>query len=68
MVPDIPFISSSGLRRSLLASVKDINYSFSKDDINKGKNCVLFKFQLQKGCYATSLLREFMKADDIKKY
>jgi len=26
------------------------------------------KFELRKGCYATSLLREFMKADDIRSY
>jgi tRNA(Glu) U13 pseudouridine synthase TruD len=29
---------------------------------------VEFKFELNKGCYATSLMREFIKADDLRDY
>ena len=68
IIPDIPFISSSGSRRSLIASVKDFNYRFLNDDLNKGKKAALLKFKLNKGSYATSLLREFMKSDNIKNY
>ena len=34
----------------------------------KDKKALILKFELLKGCYATSLLREFMKTDDIRNY
>jgi len=67
IVPEIPFISSSGSRRPLLAVLKDFSYRVV-DDVSDTKKAVSFEFTLLKGCYATSLLREFMKADDIKNY
>ncbi|UCE81479.1 MAG: tRNA pseudouridine(13) synthase TruD [Methanobacteriota archaeon] len=48
--------SSKGTRRELLAPVKDFDTIFEND-------AVTFKFALNKGCYATCLLREYMKAD-----
>ncbi|HUV61776.1 MAG TPA: tRNA pseudouridine(13) synthase TruD [Thermoplasmata archaeon] len=48
--------SSKGTRRELLATMKDLAIEF--DD-----QAVTFRFTLNKGCYATCLLREFMKAD-----
>ena len=63
IIPDIPFISSSGSRRGVLAFIKNFDYKLNND-----KNSLILKFDLDKGCYATSLLREFMKADDIKNY
>jgi len=68
IVPDIPFISSSGSRRPLLGFVKNLNYELIDDDLYKEKKALKLNFELQKGCYATSLLREFMKAKDIKNY
>ena len=68
IIPEIPFISSSGLRRPILGFVKDFDFKLIDDNINSGKKALFLKFQLQKGSYATSLLREFMKADDVKKY
>jgi len=68
IIPEIPFISSSGSRRSIFASVKNLEYNFVKDDRDNEKNMLNLKFELRKGCYATSLLREFMKADDIRSY
>ncbi|UCE91673.1 MAG: tRNA pseudouridine(13) synthase TruD [Methanobacteriota archaeon] len=47
--------SSKGTRRELLAAVNDIGI-FANDDAAR------FEFTLNKGCYATVLLREFMKA------
>ena len=52
--------SSKGTRRELLAPFKDLL-------IEPGKGEARFKFTLNKGCYATTLLREFMKAD-ISRY
>ncbi len=47
--------SSKGSRRGLLAPVRDLVIDHSDDG-------VLFAFSLNKGCYATCILREFMKA------
>ena len=68
IIPDIPYISSTGMRRPLLASVRDLEFKIVKDDLNPKKQALILKFMLKKGCYATSLLREFMKADDIRNY
>ena len=48
--------SSKGTRRELLSPYKDLR-------IDIGEAEVVFGFTLNKGCYATSLLREFMKAE-----
>jgi tRNA pseudouridine13 synthase len=68
IIPDIPFISSYGSRRPLISFIKEFNYKLRDDEINEGKKALLLGFKLEKGCYATSLLREFMKADDIRCY
>jgi tRNA pseudouridine13 synthase len=68
IIPEIPFISSSGSRHPLLAQVNDIKFNVFKDSLNINKKIVNLKFELQKGCYATSFLREFMKTDDIRNY
>ena len=68
IIPDIPYISSSGSRRPLNSCVKNFNFKLKKDELNKDKKALNIKFELQKGNYATSLLREFMKSDDIKNY
>jgi tRNA pseudouridine13 synthase len=48
--------SSKGTRRELLAPYKDLRTDTGEDDAT-------FSFSLNKGCYATALLREFMKAE-----
>ncbi len=48
--------SSKGTRRELLSPYKDLR-------IDVGEGEAVFGFTLNKGCYATSLLREFMKAE-----
>jgi tRNA pseudouridine13 synthase len=48
--------SSKGTRRELLAPHKDFWMEIADDGVT-------FMFALNKGCYATCLLREFMKAD-----
>jgi len=68
IIPEIPYISSAGSRRPLLAKFKDLNYKLIKDELYDNKNTLILNFELQKGSYATSLLREFMKTDDIKNY
>ena len=68
IIPEIPFLSSSGSRRNILAPIKDLKWNVENDEINKDKYVVRMGFYLEKGCYATSLLREFMKADKITDY
>lgn len=68
IIPEIPYLSSSGSRRSLLAPIRNLEYKLEKDELNPDKLLLNLKFELLKGCYATSLLREFMKADDIRSY
>jgi tRNA pseudouridine13 synthase len=55
-VPELPVASSKGIRREFVAPSKDFKYQTEKNDVK-------MSFTLNKGCYATSLLREFMKGD-----
>jgi tRNA pseudouridine13 synthase len=47
--------SSKGTRRELLGIFKDFRLQLGESDAH-------FEFTLNKGCYATTLMREFMKA------
>lgn len=60
IIPQMKEFSSKGSRREIIAPLKKIDW--------KVKENVEFDFQLTKGCYATSLLREFMKCEDIMSY
>lgn len=55
-VPQIPDCNSRGSRRELIAGYKDLSVSCSDDVLD-------ISFSLGKGCYATVLLREFMKSE-----
>jgi tRNA pseudouridine13 synthase len=68
IICDIPFISSSGSRRPIFAKIKDLNFELIEDELDTNKKAVNIKFELKKGSYATSLLREFMKTDNIRNY
>jgi tRNA pseudouridine13 synthase len=68
IIPKIPFLSSRGTRRAVLGCINDMNWCLQKDDRNTDKKMVVFSFDLLKGCYATSLLREFMKSNNPKDY
>jgi len=68
IIADIPFLSSSGARRALLAFVDPITWTLTSDDLQKGKQALRLQFFLQKGCYATCLLRELMKSPDPRDY
>jgi len=68
IIPEIPYISSSGSRHPLLAHIDEIKSNVIEDILNKDRKVAILNFELQKGCYATSLLREFMKSKDIRNY
>ncbi|MBA3045405.1 MAG: tRNA pseudouridine(13) synthase TruD [Candidatus Thermoplasmatota archaeon] len=54
-------LGSYGTRREILAPCRDFTMA-------REENAVRFGFRLNKGCYATTLLREFMKCDELTKY
>jgi len=56
IVPQLPHCSSKGTRRELVCPLWDFG------SLVEG-NRVTLEFKLGKGCYATCLLREFMKTD-----
>jgi len=61
MVPLIHQCSSKGTRRELLGIVKDLKSTARGDEVT-------FTFILNKGCYATSLLREYLKKEGLMDY
>jgi tRNA pseudouridine13 synthase len=56
IVPQLPHCSSKGTRRELVCPLWDFGS-------HAEGNQVTLEFKLGKGCYATCLLREFMKVD-----
>jgi tRNA pseudouridine13 synthase len=56
IIPQIRELSSKGRRRAMVSPMKNFEYEVEKNKVG-------LRFELFKGCYATSLLREFMKAD-----
>ena len=67
IIPEIPKLSSKGLRREFVAPMKEFGYEIHTSGSGDVES-VEFKFELNKGCYATSLLREYIKADDLRAY
>ncbi len=60
-MPHMPEFACRGMRRIIAVPLKNIKWRFD------GKNLYL-SFFLPKGCYATSLLREIMKAENVFSY
>ena len=68
IIPEIPFLSSSGLRRPLLALLPSLEWTLHTDEYTMDRQALTMHFELQKGCYATSLIREIMKSQDPRNY
>jgi tRNA pseudouridine13 synthase len=68
IIPEIPFLSSSGSRRPVLALLPSVEWTLQSDEISTQHQALLLRFQLHKGCYATSFLREIMKSDNPQNY
>jgi tRNA pseudouridine13 synthase len=69
IIPEIPFLSSQGSRRALLAFLPGLEWTLqNNDELSKGHQALSLCFELQKGCYATALLREIMKSKDPRDY
>ncbi len=61
IVPEIPKLSSRGMRRELVAPAAGLEFEIQH-------NCVRLSFSLYRGTYATCLLREFMKSRSLLDY
>lgn len=59
-VPLMPELSSKGLRREIILPFSP-EFSVAQDERNSGKTKLTLEFSLQKGSYATTILREYMK-------
>nr|WP_320408799.1 tRNA pseudouridine(13) synthase TruD [Candidatus Methanoperedens nitroreducens] len=59
-VPAMPELASKGRRREIILLIRP-EFSVAEDEINAGKTKVTLEFTLQKGGYATTVLREYMK-------
>jgi tRNA pseudouridine13 synthase len=68
IIPEISFLSSAGSRRPLLALLPSLEWTLHTDEYTSDRQALTLRFELQKGCYATSLLREIMKTSDPKNY
>jgi tRNA pseudouridine13 synthase len=61
MILQIPKLGSKGSRREMVAPAKDLKWSVAD-------GTATFEFALNRGCYATTLLREFMKKREMRDY
>jgi tRNA pseudouridine13 synthase len=68
IIPEIPYLSSSGARRPLLCPLQSIEHRLGDDTTNQGSKALALSFTLSKGSYATSLLREILKAREVTAY
>lgn len=60
VIPDLPEVSSKGTRRELLVRLEP-----GEPKIAHEEGSVMFKFSLPRGCYATALLREYIKGEAL---
>jgi tRNA pseudouridine13 synthase len=61
-MPTMPELASKGLRREIIIPVNQ-EYKVTEDKLNPGFTAVELEFDLQRGAYATTVLREYMKSD-----
>lgn len=64
-IRSMPELSVAGEQRQASVST-EISFKLAQDELNPGKNKIVFTFELPAGSYATTVLREFMKADPLK--
>ncbi len=57
IVKEIPGSSSEGANRELIAEVKYFRYEYADDELNKGKTKCTLQFELNKGSYATIVVK-----------
>jgi tRNA pseudouridine13 synthase len=68
VVPEAPRFSSKGSRRPLGVRAPPVAIAVAADDRVDGATKATFTFDLPKGAYATVVLREFLRLDDVRAY
>jgi tRNA pseudouridine13 synthase len=67
-VPSYPKMGAKGGLRPAVVPIFDLKIRDPiEDDLNQNRKAIKLSFTLQRGCYATVILREFMKPDDLIK-
>ncbi|UCH32254.1 MAG: tRNA pseudouridine(13) synthase TruD [Candidatus Bathyarchaeota archaeon] len=62
LIASMPKVSAAGRLRPILMPLMDFIFENpSKDDLNPSKKKITLCYSLHRGCYATIVLREFMK-------
>ena len=63
-VAEMPEVSSKGARKEIVLIPEKMKLiEIAKDEFNEGKLCAKISFELTKGNYATTVLRELMKKE-----
>ncbi|MDP2749991.1 MAG: tRNA pseudouridine(13) synthase TruD, partial [Nanoarchaeota archaeon] len=57
IIRELPELTCSGDIRDAFVDVDEFSYEFSDDDLNAGKKKCILKFKLQKGSYATIVVK-----------
>ncbi len=60
IIRSMPELTSEGGSRQLLMEVKSLAYQFEEDELNKGKKKCTLTFALDKGCYATVVVKAML--------
>ncbi len=60
IIRELPDVSCEGGKRSIIMKIENFNFSVKDDEINKDKKKIIFKFTLDKGSYATIVIRNAM--------
>ncbi len=61
IIKQMPEISSEGNQRMLFIKIKDFNYGYNNDELNKGKYKARLTFMLPKGAYATVVVKKLFE-------
>jgi len=56
----MPELSSEGGERERIAMTKDLKWNFVDDELNAGKVKCILEFEIPKGSYATSLIKQIL--------
>ena len=65
-VSSVPKMSAAGELRAAMTPLINLNVEKpSKDELNSGKKKIRISFTMHRGCYATVVLREFMKPRNL---
>lgn len=67
-VPSYPRMGAKGGLRAVITPIMDLSVQKAvEDSLNPNRKSLKLDFTLNRGCYATVMLREFMKPDDLIK-